>query len=285
MTRRHALLLAVLGAAAVSCGSSPGGSANAGSRAGQSGAPATATASPDAPGAGDGAAIPGSAAQSPATAPPAAAGQHAATTPAGGRAPAAVASAPAAGGAPAPAGWKLTVYYTPVESFHQTGNPVAVTGCDLGANECSNGTTPLGSYPGDFVAKVKDEGTGRITSGRYAGKFLAWDAQGGFSLDTSAGDADGNPLRPFVSAAADDGVAPGSHVRVLDCGLDSTTGRPPASADCGRLSAPDWVVVDRTGKAAGSHEIDLYVGEEDRADFENAVSYVIATVNARTSLP
>jgi hypothetical protein len=45
------------------------------------------------------------------------------------------------------------------------------------------------------------------------------------------------------------------------------------------------VVTDRNGNAAGSRELNLYVGEEDRADFENALPYVIATVNARTSLP
>jgi hypothetical protein len=237
MMRRHALLLAVLGAAAVSCGSSPpGGSANAGAGAG----------------AGQGSASPSAAAAVP--------------------------------GTQAPPGWKLTVYYTAVESFHH-GNRVPVTGCDLQANECSNGTAPLGSYPDDFVAKVKDEGTGRITSGTYAGKFLAWDAQGGFSLDTSASDAAGNPLRPFVSAAADDSVPLGTHVKVLDCGVDSTTKQAPAAADCGRLSAPDWVVTDRNGNAAGSRELNLYVGEEDRADFDNAVSYVVATVNGRTSLP
>ena len=237
MTRRHALLLAVLGAAAVSCGSSPAGSAS-----------------------------------------------PTAATPANGRGPAAVAPVGAAPVTQAPPGWKLTVYYTAVESFHH-GNPVPVTGCDLNAEECSNGTTPLGSYPDDFVARVKNEGTGRITGGRYAGRFLAWDAQGGFSLDTSASDAAGNPLRPFVSAAADDAVPLGTHVRVLDCGVDSTTKQAPAAADCGRLSAPDWVVTDRDGNAAGSRELSLYVGEEDRPDFENAVSYVIGTVNARTSLP
>ncbi|MDB5065369.1 MAG: hypothetical protein JWM18_1803 [Chloroflexi bacterium] len=243
MTRRHALLLAVLGAAAVSCGSSPpAGSANAGTRAGQG------SASP------------------------------AATT------PAAVAPVGANPGTQAPPGWRLAVYYTAVESFHH-GKLAPVTGCDLNAEECSNGTTPLGSYPDDFVARVKDEGTGRITSGRYAGRFLAWDAQGGFSLDTSASDAAGNPLRPFVSAAADDAVPLGTHVRVLDCGVDGTTKQAPAAADCARLSAPDWVVTDRNGNAAGTRELNLYVGEEDRADFENALPYVIATVNARTSLP
>jgi hypothetical protein len=190
----------------------------------------------------------------------------------------------AAPGTQAPPGWKLTVYYTAVESFHH-GNRVPVTGCDLGANECSNGSAPLGSYPDDFVARVKDEGTGRITSGKYAGKFLAWDAQGGFSLDTSASDAAGNPLRPFVSAAADDAVPLGTHVRVLDCGVESTTRQAPTAGDCGRLTAPDWLVTDRNGNAAGSRELNLYVGEEDRADFENAASYVIATINARTSLP
>ncbi|MEA2672358.1 MAG: hypothetical protein QOG45_2578 [Chloroflexota bacterium] len=231
MLRRHALLLAVLGAAAVSCGSSsPGGSVNAGTPTGHGSA---ATAVP---------------------------------------------------GTQGPPGWRLAAYYTAVESFHH-GNPVPVTGCGLDANECSNGTTPLGSYPDDFVARVKDEGTGRITSGRYAGNFLAWDPEGGYSLDTSASDAAGNPLRPFVSAAADDGVPLGTHVKVLDCGVDATTRQAPGAGDCARLSAPDWVVTDRNGSPAGSRTLNLYVGEEDRTDFDRAVPYVIATVNARTSLP
>jgi hypothetical protein len=184
-----------------------------------------------------------------------------------------------------PAGWKLVVYYTAVESFHH-GPLQKVSGCPLnGPDNCSNGTADLGSYPSDFIDLVKVEGTGRIDVNKaHKGQYLAYDPQDGFSLDTEATDLAGNPLKAFVSAAADDAVPMGTHFRVLDCGSDRTSGRPPAAADCARLSAPDWVVVDASGKPAGSRELDLYVGEEDRPDFANGVSYVIDTQNARTTL-
>jgi hypothetical protein len=198
-----------------------------------------------------------------------------------------VATAPAATapGTPAPAGWKLVAYYTAVESFHH-GPMQKVTGCPLnGPDTCSNGTADLGSYPADFIDRVRVEGTGRIDVNKaHRGQYLAYDAQDGFSLDTAATDVAGNPLKAFVSAAADDAVPMGTHFKVLDCGTDRTSGRPPAAADCARLSSPDWVVVDSSGQPAGSRELDLYVGEENQPDFENTVPYVMATVNARTTL-
>jgi hypothetical protein len=193
-----------------------------------------------------------------------------------------VATAP---GTPAPAGWKLVAYYTAVESFHH-GPLQKVSGCPLnGPDTCSNGTADLGSYPADFVDAVKAQGFGRIDVNKaHKGQILGFDSQDGFSLDTVATDTAGNPLKPFVSAAADDAVPMGTHFTVLDCGTDRTTGRQPAVTDCTRLSAPDWVVVDSSGQPPGSRELDLYVGEEDRPDFRTSVSYVIDTQNARTTL-
>ncbi len=38
-----------------------------------------------------------------------------------------------------------------------------LTGCP--ELDCEHGDDPLGRYPRDFVGAVRDEGTGRITSG------------------------------------------------------------------------------------------------------------------------
>ncbi|TMD94447.1 MAG: hypothetical protein E6I76_12230 [Chloroflexi bacterium] len=293
MKRVHGLLLAVLGAAAVSCGGSSTG-AGAGAHVDQ-GASATSSAAEPATGAVSSA--PASAAPAGGGAPPA----GAAPQPGGGgsSAPMPVAPPPAAappgsaststpapagpGTPPQPAGWSLTVTYTAVESLHH-GAPQAVTGCDLNADECNNGTSPLGSYPADFVDAVKAEGYGRITSGKNAGRYLAWDPQGGFSLETSAADAGGNALKPFVSAAADDSIPIGAHFTVQGCGTDATTHRPPDAAGCARLTGASWVVGDNTTQPWGSHALNLYVGEETQPDFTTTVAYVINTVNARTSL-
>ncbi|NYE71422.1 hypothetical protein BKA15_002751 [Microlunatus parietis] len=102
-------------------------------------------------------------------------------------------------------GWEVTVYYTAVESFHH-GEPIAVTGCPV--LDCENGDDPLGRYPSDFVTAVKDEGTGRITSGKHAGRYLNWSHGVGYWLDTEARNSYGDALRPFSSAATDADVLP-----------------------------------------------------------------------------
>jgi hypothetical protein len=182
-----------------------------------------------------------------------------------------------------PAGtWKLVAHYTAVESFH-SGPPQAIAGCPPGADECNRGTTPLGSFPADFIKVVQDEGTGRITSGPFAGKVLTWDAESGYSVDPAPSDASGNPLTPLVSAAADESVPLGTHFRVQDCGVDSAGHRIDAGA-CSRLRGASWVVVDRTGRPRGSRELDLYIGAENRPDFARSEPLNVSTVDARTTL-
>jgi hypothetical protein len=299
MNRASGLVLAVLGVAVVSCGGSSGTASNTGTGDvaqgdhGNSSSSSTTTAPASSPASTTTSTASSTAAAgatsgggSPATSAPKPSGTSvpATTAVAAPRSGTPSTPAPAGGTTQAPAGpWTLKVYYTAVESFHN-GAPQAVTGCDLNADECDNGTTPLGSYPSDFVALVKDNGYGRITSGKYAGKYLAWDPQGGWSIEPTASDANGNALQPFVSAASDLSITIGTHFKVLDCGTDSTTHQPPDAGACGRLTAPDWVVTDNSTQPYGSHEIDLYVGEENQPDFENTVPYVIATTGARTSL-
>jgi hypothetical protein len=180
-------------------------------------------------------------------------------------------------------GWRLTVYYTAVERFHG-GAPQAVFGCPVLA--CENGSDYLGTFPHDFVQAVMDEGTGRITSGEHAGAYLNWSIGVGYWLDADPRDARGQPLVPYVSAAADPGVPFGTPLRVLDCGVDDTTGSAEDvdPAFCDRLKAAEWVVRDRfTAGTVGRH-LDLYIGLEDRPDFVDTSSKVISTERATVEL-
>lgn len=155
--------------------------------------------------------------------------------------------------------WLVTVYYTPVESYHH-GRSTAVTGC--AHRDCSFGTAPLGRYPAGFVDAVREEGTGRITTGGHAGGYLNWSVNVGYWLDDAPRDAYGDVLRPFRTAAAD-GLAPGTVVRLLDCGEGEVRGDV-----CDRLRAAEWRIHDQfTPGLGGENHIDLYIGEQDSADF------------------
>lgn len=166
--------------------------------------------------------------------------------------------------------WLVTVYYTAVESFHD-GDPVRVVGCPV--LDCAHGATPLGSYPADFVAAVRAEGTGRITTGQHRGRYLNWSHNVGYWLDDGPRDAAGNLLVPFVSAAAD-GVRPGSRVTLTDCGtLVNGESVPPHL--CRRLREGDWQIRDEfTPGYGGNQHIDLYVGEENVPNFTRSELYI-----------
>ena len=62
--------------------------------------------------------------------------------------------------------WTVTVYYTAVAAFHD-GASERVVGCPQ--LECDGGSDDLGTYPATFVQAVRDEGTGRVDTGRYGG--------------------------------------------------------------------------------------------------------------------
>jgi hypothetical protein len=173
--------------------------------------------------------------------------------------------------------WNITVYYTAVESFH-TGAPTVVKGC-LTIN-CSRGNTDLGTYPNDFVQAVKDEGTGRITSGSRAGGYLNWSYDTGYWFDTAPRNAYGEALIPYVSAAADN-LARGTTFAVVDCGKDSATGSLIDGSVCQRLKSATWRIADEfTPGYGGEQHTDLYIGEEDSFDFLSTSPKVIATAGA-----
>lgn len=165
--------------------------------------------------------------------------------------------------------WHITVYYTPVESFH-AGPKQNVRGCLV--QDCEWGQDALGSYPADFIEKVKNEGAGRITSGAYANKYLNWSYNAGYWLDTIPANSYGGKLQPFVTAAADpQTLSRGVQFKVTSCGdhktIDETV--------CDKLKASTWQIADEfTPGLGGERHIDLYIGEEAVPAFEESSQYL-----------
>jgi hypothetical protein len=164
-------------------------------------------------------------------------------------------------------GWTVTVYYTAVAGFH-SGRAVKVTGC--ARLDCSRGHDNLGSYPEDFVEAVKDEGSGKISDG----KFLNWSYDTGYWLDTAARDTAGRPLRPFVSAAADSDVMhAGTAFDILQCGQEEG-GDAVDPTVCAKLRSAAWEITDEfTPGLGGSRHVDVYIGEETGTGFTDSDWY------------
>ncbi|MFI6363119.1 hypothetical protein ACIBG0_10255 [Nocardia sp. NPDC050630] len=165
-------------------------------------------------------------------------------------------------------GWTVTVYYTAVESYHN-GPLETVRGC--GDLECTDANVEIGLLPEDFVDAVRDEGTGRITSGEHASQYLNWSYDVGFWLDTEPRDTRGEALHPFESAAAD-GIEPGTRLRLTGCGAAGH------ESVCGKFSAATWTIGDEfTPGLGGPRHLDLYIGEEDSESFTEGPDFVTFT--------
>jgi hypothetical protein len=152
------------------------------------------------------------------------------------------------------AGWHLTVYYTPVEAYH--GPPLrAILDCR---------GRDLGRHSGDFLDHVQTEGFGRAAGPVQGMRYLGWDFDRGcwYAASTPLG-ADDRPLRAWASVAAPSAVHFRTGIRVDGCGAD-------VDADvCARVRATAWVVDDRfSADPTDARHLDLYIGEEDRPDFE-----------------
>ncbi len=183
-------------------------------------------------------------------------------------------------------GWELTVYVTAVEQYY-TGAVENVIGC-LSLNcDTTDDSYELGTFPEGFVNRVQDEGTGLITAGPQAGMYLNWSAgisTTGFWLDTAPRDSYGDPLIPFVSAAAD-GVPRGTEVRIVSCGTnqDGTSVDPTV---CSRFEQSDWQIRDQfTPGLGGARHMDLYIGKETQANFEQESPYWITFEGATVAFP
>jgi hypothetical protein len=180
-------------------------------------------------------------------------------------------AAPSPASSPGPAlggAWEVTVYYTAVEKYHH-GKATGVTGCPK--LDCQNGHADLGRYPKDFVRAVKDEGTGRTS----AGKYLNWSYDTGFWLDSSTRDSYGNPLEPFVSAAADpDVLARGTRFTIAGCGK-ADDGSTPSATVCAALRSAHWQVTDEfTPGLGGKKHLDAYIGPETGPGFTDSDWYI-----------
>ena len=152
-------------------------------------------------------------------------------------------------------GWHLTVYYTPVEQYH---GPPRKPISDCAGRE-------LGQHSVDFLAHVQTEGFGRVVAPVQKQSYLGWnfDRRCWFMAAAPVG-ANDRPLRAWVSTAAPSTLAAGTGVRVVSCGTDVD------AAVCARVKGAAWAVDDRCSNGCTDpRHLDLYVGEEDRADFED----------------
>ena len=151
-------------------------------------------------------------------------------------------------------GWHLTVYYTPVESYH--GPPRStVTDC-RGAS--------LGQHSTEFLVRIRTEGFGRMVAPLRGSAYLGWDFDRNcWFLATTPVGADDRPLRPWVSTAAPASIVAGKRLRVVSCGTDIEPDT------CARVKGAAWTADDRCIGCDDPKHLDLYVGEEDMPGFED----------------
>lgn len=176
-----------------------------------------------------------------------------------------------------PGRYYISVYYTPVEIYH--GGPEQdLWGFTSVARE--SGIVLLGSFSESFIAAVQMQGSGRITSGTYAGKYINGSFRGGFWLSEFAPTVYGSPLHPFISAACDDTVlAPGTRFKLKKPLLQSG-GDPIRSAGAKKLLDTTWEVQDHFASGyGGDFHIDLYIGEEDSGDFTTDNPFYVTLEN------
>lgn len=159
-------------------------------------------------------------------------------------------------------GWRLTVYYTPVEKYHG-GEEEHVPG--------------IGSFPSDFLEIVRLEGVGKISYGPHAGKYLHQTDNLGYWLTDAPQDAQGKPLIPMKTAAAHSSIKFGSKVKILSCGDIPDTA-------CSQLMNVEWVVNDRFQYQDSAKHLDLYIGEEDRENFLDSHPLIIDSQNAEVAV-
>lgn len=168
--------------------------------------------------------------------------------------PASAPPAPAVPSGEATGGWHLTVCYTPVESYH--GPPLKPI------SDC--GGRVLGKHSLDVLDRVQTEGFGRFGTAIQGKRYVGWDfdRRCWFMGITPVGVRD-RPLRAWVSTAAPLTLAAGTGVRVVSCGSDVE------AIVCARVKAAAWIVEDHCAACSDPRHLDLYIGEEDRLDFED----------------
>lgn len=174
-------------------------------------------------------------------------------------------------------GWEISTYHTAVERFYP-GPPTPLYGCPN--IDCVRGDALLGTFAADFIAAVQAEGTGRLSEAVGDSRFLNWSIDNGYWLDTAPRDARGSILQPYVSAAADPDIGYVTALRIAACGTDAVTRERLEDSECARFQDARWIVRDRFTAGEVGRRLDLYVGEQDRQDFESSSPRAIHTVGA-----
>jgi len=152
--------------------------------------------------------------------------------------------------------WTLHLIYTAVEKYYG-GVRIRVSGCP--ASVCTAKRVSLGTFPATFVDAVKASGSGVISTGRHANKYLDWDASVGFWLDSAARGYGAPAMKSFASARSTSPLLPlGTPLRISVCGPSAHRN---AIGICTRLRTARWNVVT-TGQPSAARDIWLYAGRE-----------------------
>jgi hypothetical protein len=179
-------------------------------------------------------------------------------------------------------GLEVTTYYTPVESYYVRD---CVQTIQVWPDFSTSGSkVTAGPYPCSFVSHTKGEGSGKLTSGVYAGSYLNWSYEGlgpngdqqGFWIDTCPRDSYGGCLQAKVSAAVSENLAQnfglrrGETFHLENCGTEAAN-----TTACDYFRSGNWIVNDQfTTGIASDKQIDLYYGEQESAGFRNSAYWL-----------
>jgi len=161
-------------------------------------------------------------------------------------------------------GYLITSYWTVREEFYR-GEKVPVRD--------SSGKL-LGYYRSDFLEDVMVEGWGKGDRIRNDGSYLGYDPELGFIKSPEPLDAYGSPLIPWKTVAAPPHLRKGTTIFII--GFTSSEELSEDIVD--KLLTSRFIVSDRGVGLIGRH-IDIYIGEQDRADM-NESPYALYIQNA-----
>ncbi|MFG2623252.1 hypothetical protein ACGFXC_37165 [Streptomyces sp. NPDC048507] len=167
-------------------------------------------------------------------------------------------------------GYTLTVYFTPSEALYRGPRR------SIRDHACAGQNLP-DTFPADYLDRVDLEGFGKTVRGDYLGRDF--DRRCYFTTRTPPQGSHDNTLVPWQSVAANH-LPPGTSIHVTDCG-------PGLSTDiCARVKAAHWRVDDLCSIGCDdTKHLDLYIGEQTRADIEDEDFYFVtkgATIRADT---
>ena len=179
-------------------------------------------------------------------------------------------------------GIEVTTYYTPVESYYVRD---CIKTIQVWPDFSTSGSKiTAGPYPCSFVSHTKGEGSGKITSGVFAGSYLNWSYEGlgpngdqqGFWIDTCPRDAYGGCLQAKVSAAVSENLAQnfglrrGETFHLENCGTEAAN-----TTACDYFKSGNWIVNDQfTTGIASDKQIDLYYGEQESGGFRDSAYWM-----------